>query len=128
VNSISASCKVFVEYRPTGPNIKVDLKRFQTYKVCPPSFNHRYIHINVIDNTILGLNSIHVPVQHPNISLYCLQQISLLESTDLCIYQCICCQRNEQQIKRNMMLAASGSRLLIAFFVMPPMRQCKKRK
>jgi hypothetical protein len=45
----------------------------------------------------------------------------------LCIYQFICCQRNEQQIKLNMMLAALGSRLLIVFFVMPPMRECIKR-
>jgi hypothetical protein len=71
--------------RPTDPNIKVDFKRFQTYKLFPPSSNHRYININVIDNTILGLNSIHVPVQHTNKSLYCLQQTSLLKSM-LCMY------------------------------------------
>jgi hypothetical protein len=71
--------------RPTDPNIKVDFKRFQTYKVFLLFSNHRYIHMNVIDNTILGLNSIHVSVQHPNKSLYRLQQISLLKPI-VCIY------------------------------------------
>jgi hypothetical protein len=43
--------------------IKVDFKGFQTYTVCPPSSNHRSMYINGIHNTILGQNSIHVPVQ-----------------------------------------------------------------
>jgi hypothetical protein len=133
LNSIHVPVRQGVKYswnRPhiTEPNIKVDFKRFQTYKVCPPSSNHRYIHINMIDNTILGLNSIHGPVQHPNESLYFLQQTSLLKSMALCIYRFICCQRNEQQIKLSIMLAAPDSRLLIVFLVTPPMRQCKKRK
>jgi hypothetical protein len=44
--------------------IKVDFKGFQTYKVWPPSSNHRSIYINGIHNTILGQTSIHVPIQH----------------------------------------------------------------
>jgi hypothetical protein len=43
--------------------IKVDVKGFQTYKVCPPSSNHRSMYINGIHNTILGQTSIHVLVQ-----------------------------------------------------------------
>jgi hypothetical protein len=43
--------------------IKVDFRGFQTYKVCPPSSNHRSIYINGIHNTILGQNSILVSIQ-----------------------------------------------------------------
>jgi hypothetical protein len=79
--------------RTTDPNIKVDFKRFQTYYVCPPCYTHRYIHINMINNTILGFNFIHAPVQHPHRSLYCLQQRSLLKSMALCFYHFLFCQR-----------------------------------
>jgi hypothetical protein len=48
--------------RPTDPNIKVDFKGLQTYKVFPSSSNHRYIYINVIGKK-MGLNSIHMLVQ-----------------------------------------------------------------
>jgi hypothetical protein len=50
--------------RPTNPNIiKLEFEWFQTNKVSTPFSNHRSINMNGIRNNILGLNSIHVPVQ-----------------------------------------------------------------